>query len=82
MEYRVSGECCPSCLAVFPAANRQPLIPYVGRDVITIASAHDPGGCDVIASLPSEGAAKPRPYHRPPCGGRGQHVVLSLPRYS
>ena len=34
---------------------------YRGRDVITIASVHDPGGCDVIASLPSEGAAKPRP---------------------
>jgi hypothetical protein len=40
-----------------------------GRDVITIASALNPDGCDVIASLPSEGAAKPRPYQRPPCGG-------------
>jgi len=40
--------------------------------VITIASAQDPDGCAVIASLPSEGAVKPRPTHRPPFGGRGR----------
>ena len=35
-----------------PTANRKPLFPDIGRDVITIASALVPNGCDVIASLP------------------------------
>ena len=67
--------------ANFPVSGLPLALPLPrGRDVVTIASALNPDGCDVIASLPSEGAAKPRPYQRPPCGGRGQHVVLSLPQ--
>ena len=58
---RVGTACLPRCLDVFPAANRQPLIPKMSRDAMPSHPTGIQGGRDGIASLPPDpGTKKPR----------------------